>query len=90
MSLSHLSLPHLRKAAPLIKKKETFLAKIQEIEQELEALAVYGVFPKTYRDVVQAKPAKRPRKNKAKTKAKVESPKKPAAPAKPSAAAKKP
>ncbi len=84
MSLSHLTLPHLRKAAPLIKKKETFLAKVREIEQELEALAVYGVLPKTYREVVQAEPAKR------KTKAKAGRPKKSALPAKLSPAAKKP
>ena len=65
MSLSHLTVPHLRKASRLIKKKESFLAKVKEIEQELEALALYGVLPKTYRTLVQAKPARRKRKAKA-------------------------
>ena len=74
MSLSHLTLPHLRKASRLIKKKESFLAKVREIEQELEALALYGVLPKTYRTIVQVKPAKR--------KSKVGRPKKSVAPAK--------
>ena len=80
MSLSHLTLPHLRKASRLIKKKESFLAKVREIEQELEALALYGVLPKTYRTLVEAKPAKRGRQRKAK--AGVGRPKKSAAPAK--------
>jgi len=80
MSLSHLTLPHLRKASRLIKKKESFLAKVREIEQELEALALYGVLPKTYRTLVQDKPAKRGRKRKAK--AKVGRPKKTTATAK--------
>ena len=59
MSLSHLTVPHLRKASRLIKKKESFLAKVREIEQELEALALYGVLPKTYRALVKPKKAQR-------------------------------
>jgi hypothetical protein len=62
MSLSHLTAHHLRKAAKLIKKKEGFLEKVREIEQELEALALYGVLPKTFKADKARKSVKRKRR----------------------------
>ena len=38
MSLSQLTLAHLKKAAKLISKKDGFLAKIKVLENELESL----------------------------------------------------
>jgi len=45
MSLSHLTASHLRKASRLIKKKESFLAKVRKIEFELDAFALFGSLP---------------------------------------------
>jgi len=68
MSLSHLTIPHLRKASRLIKKKESFLAKVKEIERELEALALYGVFPQAYHSIVEPNKRKVVRRKKRRAK----------------------
>ncbi len=45
MSLSHLTPVHFRKAAKLIKKKEGLLARVRNIEFELDSFAVFGSVP---------------------------------------------
>ncbi len=69
MSLSHLSATHLRKAAKLIKRKEGFLAKVREIQFELDSFAVPGSIPEKQPTSIKA-PRKR-RKMSAATKAKM-------------------
>jgi len=58
MSLSHLTASHLRKASKLIKKKESFLAKVRKIEFELDAFALFGSLPRKI-EVIPKVPRKR-------------------------------
>ncbi len=69
MSLSHLSAAHLRKASKLIKRKEGFLAKVREIEFELDAFAAFGTQPEKIAKV--SKSPKKRRKMSAAGKAKI-------------------
>ncbi len=65
MSLSQLTLAHLKKAAKLIAKKDGFLAKIKILENELESLAG-GTVPNS-----EKKPRKKRRKMSAAARAKI-------------------
>ncbi len=69
MSLIHLSPAHLRKASKLIKKKESFLAKVRKIEFELDAFAAFGTLPEKTAKVTKA--PKKPRKMSAAGRAKI-------------------